>query len=193
MSTFDGSYAAVPHLVAVAAARPPIERPAVLHLAGSIFAYQERGPAVPADLLQAYRASQERAASAIEEVLRGATPTRLDEALALVADLAACRGALALARAIMCIRSGEVDIQCGCGRREILGVSDAGIEISPLRWKRRPIARSLDAVTAHLSGLAESVGLAACACVVADMAASIECPGCGGTLEVLAGIGAANP
>jgi hypothetical protein len=188
--TANASYAAVPHLVDIAAGRPPTERGAVLHLVGAIAAYAELGPPIPKELRSGYETALRRGVGVVAETLDTIRPAVLRQGLVLLADLAACRGATRLARAIVELEPGEVEVQCRCGRREMLGVAEDGIEIEPLKWCRRPSATGPDEST--LAADALELGLAACARVLSDLEGSIECPSCKSELELLAGIARAN-
>ena len=192
-SIFDASYAAVPHLIEIAARRPAVERAWVLHLVGSIVAYAPLGAALPEALRQAYESARARGAELVRATLAATRPERLRDGLLLMADLAACRGHARLARAIMAMESGEVEVQCACGLRETLGVADSGIVIEPLGWRRRPAPGAKTPATAGLATLAGSLGLAACERVLAELGGGIECEGCGEELDLLAGIAAVGP
>lgn len=192
-STFDASYAALPRLVEIVAARPAGERTPTLHLIGSIVAYQERGAALPDALRAPYDAARRLAAEVVEETLRDASPASLRDGLLLFGDLAACRGPASLARAIMQMESGEVDVLCRCGDRETLGVSEAGIVIAPLEWRRRPSRGAPAVETAACSRLAGSLGLESCERVLLDLGGSLGCPTCGERVSLLDGIAAAYP
>lgn len=188
-STFDASYAAFPHLVDIAASRAAGERALVLHLVGSIAAYQPLGQTMPEMLRSAYEAARQRGAQLADETLAATRPTLLRDGLLLFADLAACRGAAALARAIMRLESGEVDVRCACGAQHTLGVTDAGFEIEPMTWRRRGTPTPAGVLT-ELAMRAASLELHACQRVLAEIGGSLECSACGAEIELLAGIAA---
>jgi hypothetical protein len=189
-STSDASYAAVPHLVDIAASRPPAERVAVLHLVGSIAAYQPLGQAMPESLREAYEVARQRGAELIDATLVAIRPELLRDGLLLFADLTACRGAAALSRAIMRLESGEVDVRCACGAQHTLGVTDAGFEIEPMTWRHRANPEAAPVATAELAAHAGSLNLAGSERVLAELGGRIACGGCGADLELLAGIAA---
>ncbi len=87
-TTYSATYAAVPHLVAIAAARAPRARVPFLVFVGAVAAFDE--VALPPDLAPAYRAGLRRC----EELIRESVPRSGNELdlLYLALSLASLRG-----------------------------------------------------------------------------------------------------
>lgn len=203
----EAAYAAVPHLVRIIASFPTEQRDAVLHLVGSIAAFEEHGAACPEDLRPAYeKALDECRALTLESLVLWAKESpRSEHVLPLLADLAAIEGLPRLGRALQQLEVGEVEILCGhCGTREYLGVGEAGLEIEPLHWSQRPdmpqpplsapfalpSLRSAgeSAATRLLARLALGLGAFGVARAVSELGGSIECPSCAKPVPVLGAI-----
>jgi len=107
---YTASYAAIPHIVSIAAARPITERLEYLNFVGSVesFRHRENAPTIPANLKKDYLASLNQAASLILECL-GADSWGEAELKVLVGALAAVRGQYKLGTAIFEL---EEEVEC---------------------------------------------------------------------------------
>lgn len=107
---YSASIAAVPHLVAIAADRPPAARVDPLALAGAIETYRHRpgGPTVPSELIASHAAAISRAAVLTAEAL-SASP---EDCGALLSALAAFQGQPQLAAAIAGLEQRSVCPAC---------------------------------------------------------------------------------
>lgn len=174
-STYEASYVAVPHIVGACVRMEPEIRMHVLHLVGTIAAFQPLGAPMPTYLARAWRASLRHAALMAEGTL-------LDEPyppLTLLTDLAACSGRTDVARALLQMELGELEVACACGRREVLGVSEHGLDVSPLRWRRRG-----PGAMGELAALGKRVRVE-CAAAVEDLGGVLACPACDADIELL--------
>jgi hypothetical protein len=105
-------YAALPHLVELAAAQAPADRVPALSLVGRIAALAQRAeaPAVPPDLRPELTASLDRAAGLVLDCLR--LPVSAADLVLLCATLAAARGQAVLALDLMETFRDPRQVQC---------------------------------------------------------------------------------
>ena len=110
---YTASYAAVPHVVAVAAAKPAGERLEHLQFVGWVEAcrHRKKAPALPAALKTDYRASLEQAGSLILECLE-ISSWKEGELMVLLGALAAVRGRYKLGAAIFDLEKEVVCPEC---------------------------------------------------------------------------------
>jgi hypothetical protein len=110
---YTASYAAVPHVIAIAASKPRAERVEHINFTASVeaFRHKEKAPAIPADLEMDYHASLNQAANLILDSL----VAEWDETgyKVLLGALAVLRGQYKLGSAIFEL---EEEIECAeCG------------------------------------------------------------------------------
>ena len=107
---FTASYAAVPHIVTIAAAKPAGERFEHLQFVGAVetFRHRKKAPAIPASLKKGYLAALKQAAPLILECL-GAESWGEAELKVLLGALAAVRGHYKLGAAILEL---EEEMEC---------------------------------------------------------------------------------
>jgi hypothetical protein len=206
----NAAYAAVPHLVQIAADNAPRQRAAVLHLVGSITAFAEYGALCPDYLKLSFEYALMRCFFIATETLESLGPKADDSrmVLSLLADVAAVGGLPRLGRALQILEMGEIEVECvGCGGRQWLGMGDNGLEIDPLEWiKRPPTAKTETSPFALptladigerpsaslLSGVASALDLPGLSRCIADLAGSIKCPDCKSSIQLVEGANKAN-
>ena len=184
-TTYGASYAAVPHVVEIGAARPRAEQPMFWAFVGAIAGATDAAP-VPPDLAAAYRQALVRAEAAAVACIN---PGLEDgEALALLTAVAGLRGQRLLMHALDGLADEELQQECpDCGTELYVTVAtppyvtadqdpvgDKPARTAPVSPTTAP---SPDVHAA--AALVRRAGLADLAARVAALDGVVLCPACG--------------
>jgi hypothetical protein len=173
-SVYTASYAAVPHLAAIAGALPPVPQARYWKLIAAIAGARDAAP-IPDDLRDAYEVALEIARARILVCL---TPDA--DASWLLVAIAQLRGWRAVADAVESLCDGEIYRRCARCRRELfVDVSVApfaGAVIEP---------RSPRTELRALADLARETRQPTLADRVVALDADAICPGCGHRVSLL--------
>lgn len=178
-TVYEATYAAVPHLVAIAASLPPTERKEILSFVGAVAASNARKHAVPAELVSDFHRAQDEALSQLRALLPLGVAD-WHEALYLLRAVVALEGRPMAAAVLECLADGELIPTCpSCG-------IDVCVTVADLGWVVDVGARDAAEHHADLAALAALEPLASAAGqhqLEADLrtlrSAEITCPTCG--------------
>ncbi len=183
--TYPASFAAVPHVVAIGAARPPSEQPMFWSFVGAV-AGSGAGGRVPGELAPAYQRALQQAESAAQGCL--ASGLAADDALQVVIALAGIRQQPLLVNGLEGLLDGELAQECAdCGGELVITTTAVPFvlaEHDEATGAFTPATAPNPDVHA-LAARARKAGHDDLAARIAALDVVVRCPGCGARFPVL--------
>lgn len=184
-TVYTASYAAVPHVVAIALDRPPGKRVGFWHLVGAIAVSVDAAP-IPPDLEAPYRSAVAAARDAAPASLIGSLDGTA--AAGLLASIAGLSGEVAIENAIEGIVDAELPWECpACAEYVTLAVAELPLRAVSDDGARTTVvaAAAPRPALATLVDMAQRAGRRALATQLAALECIVTCPLCAATSPLL--------